>query len=493
MRCGFCNLFTRANAPGRAGDRLSGPAAAAGRAGGRTRSVTGAGFARAAFGGGTPTYLSADELAELFAIVTGTMGVALPGCRCRWRPRRPPPPRTGSRCWPRTARTRVSIGVQSFLDSRGARGRPAAAPHRGGARRSAAIRDAAGAGAQHRPDLRHRRADARDLGAEPGRRARAGARGAVPLPAVRAAADRARPPRAHPRRLGRPAARRCTGRRSRRCRAAGYRQESMRQFRRADVPAPDGPDYCCQDDGMVGLGCGARSYTTGSALLVRLRGQRAAGARGASTTTCPGPARTSATPSSASRLDGAEQRRRWLLKSLLRAEGVDAAAYRGPLRHRAAARTSRSWPCWPTAAGLDGPRLTADGPGPLGRGRPWLVSGAGRARRWTGTCCDEASPCSTAGRWRAATTTARTARSPSASTRRSCCAPTGRLWNGSPAGSTETTDVTLSVLFTPWGEGLTRSWYRDAMVALSHLPHVDRVAIQTNLAARVDWLARGRP
>lgn len=52
-----------------------------------------------------------------------------------------------------------------------------------------------------------------------------------------------------------------------------------------------------------------------------------------------------------------------------------------------------------------------------------------------------------------------------------------------------TTDIRLSILFTPWGEGLTRSWYRDAIVTLSHLPHVDRVAIQTNLAARVDWLA----
>ncbi|MFC6020195.1 STM4011 family radical SAM protein [Plantactinospora solaniradicis] len=46
----------------------------------------------------------------------------------------------------------------------------------------------------------------------------------------------------------------------------------------------------------------------------------------------------------------------------------------------------------------------------------------------------------------------------------------------------------LSVLFTPWGEGLTRSWYRDALVRLSHLAHLDRVAIQTNLACRLDWL-----
>ena len=46
----------------------------------------------------------------------------------------------------------------------------------------------------------------------------------------------------------------------------------------------------------------------------------------------------------------------------------------------------------------------------------------------------------------------------------------------------------ISVLFTPWGEGLSRSWYRDALVSLSHLPQVDRVAIQTNLACRPEFL-----
>ncbi|MEV4345812.1 STM4011 family radical SAM protein [Actinoplanes sp. NPDC049596] len=56
-----------------------------------------------------------------------------------------------------------------------------------------------------------------------------------------------------------------------------------------------------------------------------------------------------------------------------------------------------------------------------------------------------------------------------------------------------TTDRRLSVLFTPWGEGLTRSWYRDAIVRLSHLPHVARVAVQTNLAARTGWLAEASP
>lgn len=46
----------------------------------------------------------------------------------------------------------------------------------------------------------------------------------------------------------------------------------------------------------------------------------------------------------------------------------------------------------------------------------------------------------------------------------------------------------LSVLFTPWGEGLVRSWYRRALIELSQLPQVHRVAIQTNLSCRTDWL-----
>lgn len=51
----------------------------------------------------------------------------------------------------------------------------------------------------------------------------------------------------------------------------------------------------------------------------------------------------------------------------------------------------------------------------------------------------------------------------------------------------------LSVLFTPWGEGLVRSWYRRTLVELSHLPHVRRVAIQTNLSGRTGWTAAADP
>jgi len=46
----------------------------------------------------------------------------------------------------------------------------------------------------------------------------------------------------------------------------------------------------------------------------------------------------------------------------------------------------------------------------------------------------------------------------------------------------------LSILFTPWGEGLVRRWYQRALVELGHLPHVAKVAIQTNLSGRLDWL-----
>lgn len=51
----------------------------------------------------------------------------------------------------------------------------------------------------------------------------------------------------------------------------------------------------------------------------------------------------------------------------------------------------------------------------------------------------------------------------------------------------------VSVLFTPWGEGLVRSWYRRALTELSHLAHVERVAIQTNLSARLGWVAGADP
>jgi len=40
-----------------------------------------------------------------------------------------------------------------------------------------------------------------------------------------------------------------------------YQQISMRMFRKNNLKLNEGPVYCCQSDGMLGLGAGARSYT----------------------------------------------------------------------------------------------------------------------------------------------------------------------------------------------------------------------------------------
>lgn len=45
----------------------------------------------------------------------------------------------------------------------------------------------------------------------------------------------------------------------------------------------------------------------------------------------------------------------------------------------------------------------------------------------------------------------------------------------------------FSILFTPWGEALVRSWYRDALVELTKMPNVVRAAVQTNLSVPVEF------
>jgi MoaA/NifB/PqqE/SkfB family radical SAM enzyme len=47
----------------------------------------------------------------------------------------------------------------------------------------------------------------------------------------------------------------------------------------------------------------------------------------------------------------------------------------------------------------------------------------------------------------------------------------------------------LQILFTPYGEALIWPWYRDALIALARLPHVQSVAIQTNGSAPMDFVA----
>lgn len=109
---------------------------------------------------------------------------------------------------------------------------------------------------------------------------------------------------------------------------AGYEQLSMRLFRRPDpagTPAP--PSYSCQEDGMVGLGCGARSYTRS----LHYSGEYAVGARGVREVLSRWVEQSDEELGAASygfELSGDEQRRRYAIQSILHATGLDPRAYR---------------------------------------------------------------------------------------------------------------------------------------------------------------------
>ena len=108
-------------------------------------------------------------------------------------------------------------------------------------------------------------------------------------------------------------------------RAAGYRQISMRLFRRADVSRDT--DYCCQEDGMIGLGPGARSYTR----ALHYCTEYAVGQPGVRAIIEEFNRRTEdqhAVADYGIRLVPSEQRLRYVIKSLLRADGVSLASYR---------------------------------------------------------------------------------------------------------------------------------------------------------------------
>lgn len=48
----------------------------------------------------------------------------------------------------------------------------------------------------------------------------------------------------------------------------------------------------------------------------------------------------------------------------------------------------------------------------------------------------------------------------------------------------------FEILITPYGEALIRKWYQEAVIHLSHLPHVNKIAVQTNLSCSAQWLKR---
>ncbi|WP_328885827.1 STM4012 family radical SAM protein [Streptomyces sp. NBC_00316] len=330
VRCGFCNLFTRIGAPDelttRYLDALDRQATAVREALGDGEPVR---FAAAAFGGGTPTFLSAAELERLCDIAERRMGADLRSVPLSVETS--PSTATADRLAVLADRgtTRISIGVQSFVD---AEARAAVRPQRRADVEAALgrIRDAGipvlnidliyGIDGQTEDSWRTSLDAALGwhpeelylyplyvrpltglgrLGADAGAEA-----------AAHAAWDQQR---LRLYRAGRD-----------HLLAHGYEQVSMRMFRRTGAPQEGPTDHACQTDGMIGLGCGARSYTSrlhySFDYAVEMREVRAII-----------DSYTAAEDFSRAEVgryvDGDEARRRHLLQSLLQARGLQAADY----------------------------------------------------------------------------------------------------------------------------------------------------------------------
>lgn len=331
MRCGFCNLFSATGAREMTGpylDALRRQGEAVARALGAFR------IARFAIGGGTPSTLSPEQLESVFDIAA-SLGAD---------PRAAP---TSVEVSPGTVTPdrlavlkahgveRISIGVESFFDDEA---RLMGRPQRRGQVEHALrmIRDAGfpvlnldliyGADGQT-PAAFLRSVDAaltwkpEELYLYPlyvrpmtglGNMTGLGKRGEAPgapgaewdarrLACYRAARDRLR--------------------------EAGYEQVSMRMFR-TPREAGWGPVHRCQEDGMIGLGAGARSYTQGLHYSTRY----AVGRAGILDIVGDYLARDAARFSRADygvSLDDDERRRRFVIMSLLQAEGLSLARFAG--------------------------------------------------------------------------------------------------------------------------------------------------------------------
>ena len=108
--------------------------------------------------------------------------------------------------------------------------------------------------------------------------------------------------------------------------AEGYQQESMRYFRKPDALAVDS-EWSCQEDGMIGLGAGARSYTQ----TTHYSSEYAVGmssVRNIINSYCEQSSDQFSQAHYGVHLDEQEQRRRYVIKSLLRSAGLDLSSYK---------------------------------------------------------------------------------------------------------------------------------------------------------------------
>ncbi|MER6175871.1 STM4012 family radical SAM protein [Streptosporangium sp. NPDC001681] len=368
MRCGFCNLFTRTGAPEELVDAYLG--ALERQASAVRGALNGPRFVAAAVGGGTPTYLKAAELTRMFDLAEQIMGIDLRAVPMAVETS--PATATADRLAVLAERgtTRVSIGVQSFVD----------------AEARAAVRP------QRRQEVETALGRIREAGFETlnldliyGIDGQTEASWRYSLDAALAWKPEeiylyplyVRPLTGLGRRARDWDDHRLTLYRQGRDHllAAGYEQISMRMFR---LPGRSSPaEYSCQSDGMVGLGCGARSYTS----HLHYSHEYAVGAgqvRAIIDDYVHLASEEFAVANVGFRLDEEDRRRRHLIQSLLQADGLDPAAYRARFGAGAEAHFGEELERL-TAGGL----LERDAPPPGGEGaRPgWLrLTAEGLAR-----------------------------------------------------------------------------------------------------------------
>lgn len=385
MRCGFCNLFAMAQPDATLVDDYVDAVVRQMRA--MDRALGDRRFARLALGGGTPTYLSAAQLERLYVAARDVLGIDLATTPSSIEAS----PETVTRERLAVCRgagvTRVSMGIQSFSERET---RALARPQQDAIVRSAI------------DEIRRCGFPVMNLDLIYGIE---GQTVATLLASIDSAlAFRPEELYLYPlyvreqTGLGKLAIRRAAPAGDQRqalylaardhLLAAGYEQVSMRMFRAPHAPAEGGPVYCCQEDGMVGLGAGARSYT---ATLHYSTGYAVARA----------PTRDLVAEFIAHdearflhavhgfELDDGERRRRHVIQSLLTRPGLDHADY-------AARFGSRSVDDFPqlhelTALGLavDDGRLLSLTPRGVSFSDsigPWLVSPAVQARTRQSAC-----------------------------------------------------------------------------------------------------------
>ena len=258
VRCGFCNLFTATGGHARGQENVFLDALKR-QATATRKALPDARFHRLAIGGGTPTFLSADGLHKMFDLAND-MGLVVDAPRAvEGAPDSTTPERMTA--LKDRGTTRYSMGVQSFVEEEcDALGRPQSSAKVEAALR--AIHDAAfavfnldliyGTPGQTPASWKQSLQQAVDTGANElflyplYVRELTGLDKGKRLPLVD---DERQRQQEELYEQGRDF-----------LIASGWEQVSMRFFRRhADG---DAPAYSCQDDGMVGLGVGARSYTT---------------------------------------------------------------------------------------------------------------------------------------------------------------------------------------------------------------------------------------